>query len=90
MSEDCSESSRNSYEGKKLCVMLIQVVLSRICATSKLMLGDLSRHINSSLGLFNSDVTQDRKRAYEKSSLRINHLEKCEVKTFCVNNLTQG
>ena len=39
-----SVANENSYEGTEFCEKLVKIVISRISATSQLMLGDLSRH----------------------------------------------
>ena len=42
--ENLEKSAVNAYCDKNFCQKLIRVVISGICCTSKLMIGDLSRH----------------------------------------------
>ena len=55
------DKTNNVYFDAAFCERLIRVVISRICSTSQLMLGDLSRH-------YVDDGDISRKQAYQRVS----------------------
>ena len=54
---------RNVYCNKEFCEKIVCIIISRICSTSKLMLGDLSRHYSKK-----NDTNMTRYKAYDTYS----------------------
>ena len=77
------DKTNNVYFDRNFCKRLIRVVLSRICSTSQLMLGDLSRH-------YVEDGDISRKRDYEHFSLKYRNLEHSSERIIASANQTQG
>ena len=76
------KSPKNIYYSKDFCTKVLKFIGAKICNTSKLMLGDLSRHIRS--------CTCSQKSLYVKYSERCKKLAKTPFQTYLQNNRTQG
>ena len=74
---------KNVYFDKIFCQKLIRNIISRICCTSRLLIGDLSRHANT-------DTLYKTQKLYDDYSLKYKQLEKLESNLVCDRNLTQG
>jgi len=63
---------KNTNFSKAFCDKLLRIIVSRICATSQLMLGDLSRHYNQRTA---KDIDKDSDQAYKNLSNLYQKLE---------------
>jgi len=77
------EPVANPYYNKQFCNKVITVIIPRICATSKLMVGDLSRHINRSTSTEESGY-------YTKRNEKFLKLQEVNFQTILINNRNQG
>ena len=62
-----NQKYRNVYCNKEFCEKIVRIIISRICSTSKLMLGDLSRHYSK-----NNDKNMTRFKALNKCIENLN------------------
>ena len=77
------EPVTNPYYNKQFCNQVMTVIIPRICATSKLMVGDLSRHINRSTSIEESGYYAKRNETFLK-------LQEVNFQTILINNRTQA
>ena len=80
-----NQKYRNVYCNKEFCEKIVRIIISRICSTSKLMLGDLSRHYSKK-----NDKNMTRYKAFDSYSQMYHKLERSGFQTICKNNRTQG
>ena len=85
---DEENNCENVYLSKTFCEKILHVIIGRICTTSQLMLGDLSRHYSYEKDF--SKEKENRVLAYQNYSKHYQKLANCNVKTICINNRTQG
>ena len=71
----------NVYLNPGLCQTILRFLVSRICTTSQLMLGNLSRHCIKG---------SNNERTYQNYSNMFENLASKKIKTICSNNRTQG
>ena len=76
--------NQNGYYNPAFCSKLIEVIVSRLGATSQLMLGDLSRH------KLCDDSTKQNLELYDQYSIKYNKLSNSNLQSLCADNLTQG
>lgn len=86
LKSDCStdDDPPNLYYSVQFCKPLHRIILSRICCTSKIMLGDLSRHITAQTSENEKHYFNDYRKVYAKMIVP----EKFQ--NISRNNLTQG
>ena len=81
--EKTDHNIANVYFGNVFCQKLIRIIVCRICCTSKLMLGDLSRHKSSRS---NNDI----KKLFDNYSAFYKILQNTLSNITVEKNLTQG
>ena len=74
----CKPNCYNFNSG--FCEIILRFLVSRICTTSQLILGNLSRHCTKG---------SNNKRTYQNYSNMFENLASKKIKTICSNNRTQ-